>query len=146
MAMPITIANALSAFSITLALGVSMLNFDHGMSRDACVEDGCGDGGLQEGDVNFTGDLPSEWRVVTADANARGWKMMGFAKCSLVDVESEVSRVMAGHGMSMTHRVDDEGDGRNVLIEFASKNGMRIMWMLWRQSVSETGFSWGISK
>lgn len=144
MTMPITIANALSAFSITLLLGVSLLNFGHGASRNVCVEEGAGD--LQDGDVNFNDDLPSDWKVVTANENARGWKMTGFAKCSLVGVESEVFKIMAGHGLSLIHRVDDDEGGKNVLIEFASKNGVRIMWMLWQQSMSETGFSWGISK
>lgn len=144
MTMPITIANALSAFSITLLLGVSLLNFGYDASRNVCVEEGSGD--LQDGDVNFNADLPSDWKVVIANENARGWKMTGFAKCSLVGVESEVVKIMAGHGLSLMHRVDDDGDGKNVLIEFASKNGVRIMWMLWQQSMNETGFSWGVSK
>lgn len=144
MTVPITIVNALSAFSITLLFGVSLLNFGHGASRNVCVEEGAGD--LQDGDMNFLEDIPSDWKVVTANDNARGWKMTGLAKCSLVGAESEVVKIMDGHGLSLMHRVGDDGDGKNVLIEFASKNGVRIMWMLWQQSMSETGFSWGVSK
>ena len=144
MTTPITIANALSVFSLTLLTGISIVG------RDRCVASNeCESGAPVCVDVeklNLTDAFPKNWKIVTADGNAHGWKMTGFARSSMVEVESDVVKIMAEHGLSQTHRVDDYSDGENVLIEFAAKSGAKMLWMIWRQSETESGFSWGVSK
>ena len=101
----------------------------------------------KETDLDEDIELPPGWRVDVVGKKVGGWRQTGTAVGLLDEVAAEVDVLMSSHGYEELRCVEGEeiGDSQK-LIQYASKSGTKVMWMLWDMGGGKVGFAWGREK
>ena len=136
---------SLSVFATTIILGLGILD-EYGVDGNGELETSVGamnnDG---ERRVILPIELPAAWRIDVEGKERGGWRQTGVAPGTLEDVTEEVGVIMEAHGFSEARRVaDDELGNSRKLIQYSTRSGIKVLWMLWDIGRKKTGFSWGV--
>lgn len=101
----------------------------------------------KETDFDEDIELPQGWRVDVVGKQVGGWRQTGTAVGFLDEVAAEVDVLMSSCGYAELRCVEGEETGASQnLIQYGSKSGIKVMWMLWEMGGGKTGFAWGREK
>ena len=91
-------------------------------------------------------EMPPGTRILLDDPTARGWTRTGIVPDTFERTVRFVSGKMTRAGFNSAHRVESPQEHGRILEEWHDPSGQRVLWMIWRVSDGETGFSWGREK
>ena len=136
---------SLSVFAATVFLGLGFLD-EYAVAGNEKLETSVGaanNDGEQRAILPI--ELPADWRIDVEGKEFGGWRQTGVAPGALEDVVEEVGVIMEAHGFSEARRVaDDELGNSRKLIQYSTRSGIKVLWMLWDIGRKKTGFSWGV--
>ena len=79
------------------------------------------------------------------DSSGRTWAMSGVYAKPIEQLKKELSDVMRAEQYELLHEIPLTTDQSKLLIAWKKKE-IKLIFMLWKKSEGETGFSWGKAK
>lgn len=136
---------SLSVFAATIILGLGFLD-GYGVAGNEKLETSvrtANNDGVRR--MILPIELPAFWRIDVEGKEYGGWRQTGVAPGTLENVTEQVGVIMEAHGFSEVRRVaDDELGNSRKLIQYSTRSGVKVLWMLWDIERKKTGFSWGV--
>lgn len=130
----------LTLFSFTFLSGVLTLSFSERVDPELPTASMVS----YDDEEAFTESIPKAWKVTDDNPRAKGWRQIGVAPETMQEAMREVQMLMRRFGYTEKH--DPVADECQTIMEFQREGGLGVMWMLWRRSDDETGYSWGVVK
>lgn len=88
-------------------------------------------------------DLPRGTTVIMNNPKSKGWSCTGTFPCDRMESENLIMALMEEKGFVLKRKVDKGVDSPCCLILFERGQDLKVMWMIWQNGSSHTGFSWG---
>ena len=100
---------------------------------------------LEDGELEFS--FPAGTRILVDKPIANGWRQTGVLPLSFDAARQTVLDEMSDKGFSrMRDASDSQSMAKCVIEEWRDANDRKVLWMFWRKTEFETGFSWGEEK
>lgn len=128
-------------FTLVFALGMLIVRMGCGDCDD--LDGGCAECPVADKvEEEFAPELPLGWKVLVSRGDAGGWQQIGETDYSIADTSSELTQMMESLGF-LRHQTVGDAAGGQILVQYVSASGIKVIWSLRKINESKTGFSWG---
>ena len=89
--------------------------------------------------------MPKNATVTSTDYSGKTWIVSGVYPVPVAQLRKELSESLRAEKYELMHEISLTSDQSKLLIAW-KKNDIKLIFMIWKKSDRETGFSWGKSK